>query len=410
MVIYEPFQDPGAYAVDDRDGRVAVAASAVGNPVNTNRLTAGPDQAYLIMYTARDAANNRGVAFRRVAVYDNCTAPEFRCPDTRGCSVFGRCSAQLGALSSLLGSSYDGRDGIGADGSPSPGAVVTDGDVPVARQRAPDSIPPELTLRAGEDSARGSVRSTLFVDPTSSSTNSEGGALRLVTYVPVGVKFVDPGATAKDWQDGFPGGPPTSTDISDRVLVSVSPSSGVDTSHPSRPDAPFRLTYTVRDLALLAAAPAIRLVVVECPGGADPCPDPNDPDGPYMGCSVQGVCAAGLQPLMNTEDNSVSGGSGSTDSSGISSGGGGSSSDSATALLLLNGQESVTVPQYTPYVYGCFDAVGCDFGATASSSTSVFGDLNTEVLACAESVKVHAGTCTTCMLPLWVWWFVGQLS
>ena len=51
-----------------------------------------------------DSSHLTGYVKRQIVVYDPCPPPQFTCPNTRLCSVFGNCSKNTGALSRLMNS------------------------------------------------------------------------------------------------------------------------------------------------------------------------------------------------------------------------------------------------------------------------------------------------------------------
>ncbi|PNH05934.1 hypothetical protein TSOC_007762, partial [Tetrabaena socialis] len=390
LQLFDTYQEQGAYAMDDTDGRVPAVTVPLDPPVNTS-TTSPLGLPYLVSYTATDAAGNTAVTIRRVTVVDDCPLPEHRCSMTLACSVYGTC-----ALSAVL---------LGADG----GELLIGKFRPeaVPRVRPADSMPPHISLHAGDGG-------TTFLDPSGTDTGAE---TRVLSYATVSVPYQDPGFTAEDEQDGFGGGPPSILDVTARVLSSVWPDGRVDTSRPTRPERPYRIIYTARDPSLLPAPVAVRLVVVRCPGTEVPCTDPDDPSGPYSGCSVQGVCASDTAPVL--PEGVAAALPAGPDQAGTTSGAGdpggpllilpgwsgvvGSTRTLSTAaywaaalsgplvpeppLLQLNGPETAYVQQHASYMYGCVDDDGCDEGATASTDHTSYGDLYGLIVACTEGIE-----------------------
>lgn len=124
-----------------------------------------------------------------------------------------------------------------------------------------DSTPPLLALVLG---AGGEPYTT-------------GAVTGVITRVPAGSVFVDPGASAVDTVDG---------DVTERISRSgLMP----DTSRPTDPSQPYLLAYDVSDSTGNKATTQFRRILVVCPTGERVCLGTETADG-LLACSTSSIC------------------------------------------------------------------------------------------------------------------------
>ena len=119
------------------------------------------------------------------------------------------------------------------------------------------------------------------------------GVERMVHYVPLGGQWEDPGVSIQDNLD-------PSLNRTHAWLYGGE----VDTSHPTLPDAPILLTYSVTDSSGNEALPVGRLIHVVCPNNEPACPE-----SPHPACGIWGSCktaGSGLDEILYSQQTDVS--------------------------------------------------------------------------------------------------------
>ena len=119
------------------------------------------------------------------------------------------------------------------------------------------------------------------------------GIERMVHYVPLGGQWEDPGVAIQDNLD-------PSLNRTHAWLYG----GDVDTSHPTLPDAPILLTYSITDSSGNEALPVGRLIHVVCPNNEPACPD-----YPHPACGIWGSCktaGSGLDEILYSQQTDVS--------------------------------------------------------------------------------------------------------
>ncbi|KAG2447259.1 hypothetical protein HYH02_007999 [Chlamydomonas schloesseri] len=395
---------------------VPVPVEVLGT-VNTSVVTP-PDQPVKLTYVARDAAGNTARVERTVEVYDPCmkAAGERRCPESGTCSVFGACDAHLvlsgatttgsafdsiSSISSSSSSSSSSSTGNASSGSYSAAASamlagallgsvegITDAEwIFASTTLLPDTTPPTITL-LGE----GQLYET------------DTGVSGMIHTLFVGEAFVDPGATATDLIDTYPGAPKQRVALSPHLIVVtvMAPSgarvsavrtdaptpgttvgNGADTSAAGVGGSmPYIISYDVADAAGNRARTVYRRVYVACRYPEFPCPlaggDGGTSGSGATSCSVAGICGVGaaadlsLAPAVQFLNMSAT--------STVPSGG-----SAATLVPRLELLGASTVRVRAGALYDSCQGLGtevCDPGANATSAAP--GDLAGQVVACAD--------------------------
>eukprot|EP00798_Chlamydomonas_sp_ICE-L_P008476 gene8476-4837_t len=262
-------------------------------------------EVFVILYGGKNSQGTAAaLALRVVALSRRCLEPERWCPalDPAGCSYFGRC------ISLGEGSISDGySQGVTAT------AIVI------------GTALPRVTLLGTGQAALTSTGETVMIDE-----------------IPFDSKWKDPGATAI----GYPYGVPVDITAS----VTSFGAGAVDTllATPPAKNYSFLITYTAVDEVGNAAAPARRLIKVNCIPPSELCFNPSNGKPT---CTVDGFC--GLPPLLTRTSVTAIG---ATDI------------DTSAPNLTLQGPPVMTVPQATAYSRcpkGSPVGSLCDAGATA---------------------------------------------
>ncbi|KAK3280793.1 hypothetical protein CYMTET_11384 [Cymbomonas tetramitiformis] len=307
------YQDAGASAVDLVDGSVLV--DVAGLEAVSTELPTPADAPFVITYSAVDAAGNAAVSVTRsVAVVDPCTPPSFFCRDLDLCSMCP--SSSSNSSECICMSAWNVSEAL-VDQAAEEYVPVQDVTVPI------------ITLLGN---------GTLGV-------NNEGEVF-MAHVVSQFSDFVCPPADAYDDVDGN--------------LTNVITNYGhVDTAILTTDDAPFIITYGVRDGAGNAATPARRRVYVvsSCPEGWVMCSD----DGEQRCAESTLAC-----PLGTTKENDYS------------------AQPNTPPQMTLMGVQEVSVLQHRAYTrcsQGALLTEVCDHGATAVDAED--GNLDARVLACS---------------------------
>lgn len=386
--VFEAYIDAGAFASDDRDASVLLTVG--GLPVDTGSVTQ-PGAPRQVTYSARDSAGNAATVVRSVSVYDDCVPQgEVRCKETKQCSLFGSCNPLAASLSALaISTSSTGASSSGG------AAVQPEQQQPVARGPAPDRSAPTIAVLGD---------GVLF----RSADGSEG----MLTTVTVGSAYSDAGAAVTDTVDDWPPNPPSTSDITSKLVVSGA--DDVDTSRPTPPGKPWVVTYDASDAAGNRAPTKRRRVLVVCGGGEKPCEDVDNP-GTFFCSTGGGVCGTASLAAASAASSSAAGGTGAADSA-VNGASSSTSSSTATSpqatqqastsstaaaaaagteqqqqaaepTLSLLGPSAMTVSQGARFAR-CVGSVttACDPGVSASLAS--MGDLDGRVRACPEKANV----------------------
>ncbi|KAG2499887.1 hypothetical protein HYH03_002176 [Edaphochlamys debaryana] len=354
LEVFTPYVEPGASAVDEREGRVGVRISPTA--LNTTTATA-PGAPLRVTYEASDSSGNTVRRQRLVTVVDSCAAAgtgEFRCSGTLACSVFRSCMSTA----------------LPGDSSSTSGATAQS-------LRPADTLPPVIKVLGSGT-------------PYSAGPGEEG--VMDVGYV--GEGFTDPGATALDPVPSAAGEATTlmavpvfSTVLSPQGVEVGSVSTTAPTGNGTGEGVlPYLIRYTAVDEAGNLATPVYRRVYVLCPPPEFACP--SDP-GAGLTCSTGGACGLHLPFVGNgiTTDWSsndtqatLSTGTGLqlTTTASVSSF---STLSGFVPRLTLNADSVITITQGSSY-QPCRGGVteGCEPGATATLGAP--GDLNSQIRAC----------------------------
>eukprot|EP00892_Ulva_mutabilis_P005892 jgi/Ulvmu1/3675/UM017_0089.1 len=323
-----PWEDPGWAAMDNIDGDITERCRArLLNATEDFLDVTRPGQPLVMRYTVSDSSGNAAEpVFRRLRLVSPCTGSERWCVDTQTCSLNGVCSqaaAGLASLSSLFaalalpGSSDSGSDNAvpdddyaypydddidGSAGYNGAAAVAgtPDSELLAGFADEPDVYADEdgdtmsgagaaqVVVEQVQDTAAPVVRVEQRVIPASGVAHSDivamvdGVGVRAVrTNWPIGLRFVDPGATAYDVHDGY-------VKI---ASVQISDSSGrvasVDTGTPRTEARALWLEYTSVDAAGNAGT-GLRQVLIVCPDTETVCFE-EDESRPSA-CSFDGRC------------------------------------------------------------------------------------------------------------------------
>eukprot|EP00798_Chlamydomonas_sp_ICE-L_P011238 gene11238-18863_t len=294
-------------------------------------------EVFVITYAGRNSQGTPAApALRVVALSRRCPEPERWCPalDPAGCSYFGRC-IPLG----------DGSISDGYSKGVRPTSIVI------------GSTLPRITLLGTGRSALSSTGETVMIDE-----------------IPFDFNWKDPGATAI----GYPYGEPV--DIT--VFVTSFGAGAVNTllATPPSETHSFVITYTASDGVGNEAAPAKRLIKVNCIPPSKLCFNPNNG---RPTCTVDGFC--GLPPSLTRPSVTALGAI---------------YKDPNAPNLTLEGPPVMTIPQATDYSRCPKGApVGslCDAGATAEDLYD--GPLTQNVKVCGYPFFKNARS-TSRLVPI----------
>lgn len=228
VTVYQNYSDAGVVAVDNSglvtlqvtspfmEAKLPIGRSIALSQLNSSAVTP-PESPIALVFLATDGAGNTATAVRFVRVVDPCAEQgEVTCQATGNCSLsvgslVQSCDPEAAALAALLTA---GSAPLQQEDPPAP-------PVPV------DTTKPTITLLGD---------GVIFYTPS--------GLRGMTTNWPLGVPYVDPGATATDVnvrQEVVPLGGVTTRP--------TDPAAAIDTRYPTLASSPWLIEYDVSDVS-----------------------------------------------------------------------------------------------------------------------------------------------------------------